>query len=131
YRVTPTAKGCPGAFVDVTVTVKAMPVLTNAPAELSLQICSEEALAFTPVTTIPAATVSWTSTVTGPIDPSSVSATGSGAITDAPVNTGNVSGTVIYHLTPVLNGCAGPSADLVVVVRPLPTATASDRKSVV
>src|SRR5690606_34545682 len=40
YRVTPSANGCPGAFIDVTVTVKAVPVLTNAPAELSLQICS-------------------------------------------------------------------------------------------
>src|SRR5690606_25826975 len=126
YRVTPSANGCPGAFIDVTVTVKAVPVLTNAPAELSLQICSEEALAFTPVTTIPTATVTWTSTITGPIDASSVTAAGSGPITDAPINTGNVSGTVIYHLTPVLNGCPGPGADLVVVVRPQPSATASD-----
>src|SRR5690606_23987949 len=126
YRITPSANGCPGPFVDVTVTVKAVPVLTNAPAELSVQICSGEALSFTPVTTIPAAVVNWTSTIIGPIDPSSVTASGAGPITDIPLNTGNVAATVIYHLIPGLNGCAGPAADFVVVVKPLPSATASD-----
>lgn len=126
YRITPSANGCPGPFVDVTVTVKAVPVLTNAPAELSVQICSGEALSFTPVTTIPAAVVNWTSTIIGPIDPSSVTASGAGPITDIPLNTGNVAATVIYHLIPELNGCAGPAADFVVVVKPLPSATASD-----
>ncbi|NJM26997.1 MAG: hypothetical protein HC859_17525, partial [Bacteroidia bacterium] len=42
------------------------------------------------------------------------------------MNNGNVSGTITYHIIPTFNGCTGQAVDLVVQVRPLPTATASD-----
>jgi PKD repeat protein len=126
YRVTPSANGCPGSFLDVTVTVKPVPVFTNPATDFALQICSGEPLNFLPSTTIAGSTVTWTSSVSGPIDPASVSVGGTGAITDNPVNNGNVSGTVTYRLTPGFNGCNGPGADLVVLVRPLPSATATD-----
>ena len=126
YRITPSANGCLGAFIDVTVTVKPVPVITNNPTDLSQQICSGDALNFLPTTSIGGSTVTWTSTISGPIDALSVSASGSGAITNSPINTGNVSGTVTYHITPSFNSCDGPAVDLVVLVRPLPTATASN-----
>src|SRR5690606_22472967 len=126
YRITPSANGCPGPFVDVTVTVKAVPVLTNAPAELSVQICSGEALSFTPVTTIPAAVVNWTSTIIGPIAPSSVPIGGAVPFAVIPDNTGSVAAAVLNNLNPDLNGCAGPAADFHAGVTRLPSATGAD-----
>ncbi|WP_160143937.1 immunoglobulin domain-containing protein [Chryseolinea soli] len=126
YRITPMANGCPGTPFDVTATVKPVPVMTNPVASLSKQICSIQPLSFVPTSTIAGTTFSWTATITGPIDPSTVTATGAGNITDAPKNTGNVAGTVIYRIVPNNNGCAGTPVDFIVTVNPLPSATATD-----
>ncbi len=126
YSITPSSNGCPGTPIVITVTVKAVPVIMNNPTDFSQQICSGDALNFLPITSIGGSTVTWTSTISGPIDALSVSASGSGPITDSPVNTSNVSGTVTYRIIPGFNGCDGTPVDLVVLVRPLPTATASD-----
>ena len=116
----------PGPPFVVNATVKPVPVMTNLAPTLSQQICSAEALSFVPTSTIGGATYSWNATISGPINAASVTATGAGSITDAPVNTGNVSGTVTYRITPHFNGCIGLPVDLVVTVKPLPSATASD-----
>ena len=100
--------------------------MTNPAPTLSQQICSAEALSFVPTSTIGGATYSWNATISGTINPATVTATGTGSITDAPVNTGNVSGTVTYRITPSFNGCIGLPVDLVVTVKPLPSATASN-----
>jgi hypothetical protein len=126
YRITPTANGCAGSFIDVTVTVKPVPVVTNNPVDLSQQICSGDALNFLPTTSIAGATFTWTTVITGPIDPGSVTASGSSSIVDSPINTSNVPGTVTYNITPSFNGCDGPPVDFVVLVRPLPSATAAN-----
>ncbi len=126
YTITPSANGCPGPPFPVTVTVKPVPVMTNSPVNLSQQICSQDALNFNPAATIPGTTFSWTSSISGPINSASVTATGTGAITDIPENTGNVSGTVSYRITPNFNGCDGLPVDLVVTVRPLPSASGAD-----
>jgi hypothetical protein len=126
YTITPWINGCPGPTYDVIVGVRAVPVMTNPAASLSQQICGSVALNFVPTSTIASATLGWTATISGPIDPASVTLTGSGAITDTPINTGVVSGTVTYHITPTLNGCSGLPVDLVVTVRPLPSATAAN-----
>src|SRR5690606_8721553 len=107
YRITPTAVGCSGTPLHVTVTVKPVPVITNTASELSKQICSSVAINFSPSVNIPGTTFTWTSTLSGPINPASVNASGAGNIGDAPVNTGNVSGIVTYHITPSFNGCNG------------------------
>jgi hypothetical protein len=93
---------------------------------LSQQICSGTALSFVPTATIGTATFSWTSTISGPINPASVTASGTGSITDTPINTGNVDGIVTYRIIPSFNGCDGLPVDLVVTVKPLPSATASN-----
>ena len=126
YTITPSVNGCPGPNFVVNATVKPVPVMTNAAPTLSQQICSGEALSFVPTSTIGGATYSWFSTISGTINPGTVTATGSGPITDAPANTGNVSGTVTYRITPSFNGCFGLPIDLVVTVKPLPSASASN-----
>lgn len=126
YRITPIANGCEGDYLDVTVDVSPVPVFTNDPIDFSLQICSEESLNFLPSSTIVGTTYTWTAIGGGLIDPASITTSGSGAITDTPINTGNVSTTVTYRITPTYNGCSGTPVNLVVTVKPLPSASASD-----
>ena len=126
YTITPSVNGCPGPPFVVNATVKPVPVMTNPAPTLSQQICSGEALNFVPTSTIGGATYSWDATISGPINAATVTTTGTGSITDAPVNTGNVSGTVTYRIRPSFNGCIGLPVDLVVTVKPLPSAAASD-----
>ncbi|MEO5980443.1 MAG: PKD-like domain-containing protein, partial [Chryseolinea sp.] len=125
YTITPTANGCPGPTFPVTVTVKPVPVMTNSPTSLSQQICSTEILSFVPAASIGGATFSWTATISGPINPATITSPGSGNITNAPQNTGNVNGTVTYHIIPSFNSCDGNAMDFVVTVKPLPSASAS------
>ncbi len=124
YTITPSANGCPGPTYNVTATVKPVPVMSNLPASLSQQICSGETLGFIPAANIGGTTFTWSSTIVGTITAASVTGTGSGPITDTPVNIGNLSGTVTYRITPRFNGCNGLPVDLVVTVKPLPSATA-------
>ena len=126
YRITASSNGCPGPSVDVVATVRPVPVVTNTPSSLSQQICSGQALNFVPTASIGGTTFSWTSTVTGPITPASVTSSGTGSITDTPINTGNVDGIVTYRIIPSFNGCDGLPVDFVVTVKPLPSASASD-----
>jgi hypothetical protein len=126
YTITPSANGCTGPTFDVVVTVRPTPVMTNSAPSLSQQICSAESLNFIPTSTIGGTTFNWTSSIAGPIVSGSVTASGSGPITDAPQNNGNVSGTVSYTIIPTVGSCPGTPVTLVVTVRPLPSATASN-----
>jgi hypothetical protein len=126
YTITPSANGCPGPTFNVTATVKPVPVITNPVASYSQQICSAEALNFIPTSTIGGTTFTWASAISGPISAASVTASGSGNITDSPVNTGNITGTVTYTITPNFNGCNGSPVNLVVTVKPSPSASASN-----
>ncbi|MGC1241644.1 MAG: PKD-like domain-containing protein [Chryseosolibacter sp.] len=126
YRITPESNGCPGDPLDVTVTVTPVPVITNNPSDFSKQICSNETLNFLPTSTIGGTTYSWTTTISGPVSAASVTAAGNGTIADTPVNTGNVGGTVTYRIIPTFNGCNGTPVDLVVNVKPSPSASGAD-----
>ncbi|MBL0744322.1 immunoglobulin domain-containing protein [Chryseolinea lacunae] len=126
YRIVPSANGCPGAPFFVTATVKPVPVITNSVSSLSQQICSDIALSFVPTSSIAGTVFNWTGNISGPIDPASVTASSSGSITDAPKNTGNIVGTVVYRIAPQHNGCAGVPVDFIVTVNPLPSASAAD-----
>lgn len=121
YVVTPTANGCVGTSKTVIVTVKPKTKITNTPAQLVASICSGNALNFTPSLSIAGSTYSWTSSISGTITPASVSASGTTAITNAPINSGNQSATVTYAITPSFSSCAGSTVNYVVTVKPLPT----------
>jgi hypothetical protein len=124
YRITPSANVCSGAFLDVTETVNPVPVISNSAPQLQTTICSGTALNFTPSSTITGATYAWTTTVVGSI--SGVSTSGSGPITDTPVNSANTSGTVTYHITPTVGPCSGSIKDYTVTVQPVPSASGTD-----
>ncbi|MBT1712061.1 T9SS type A sorting domain-containing protein [Fulvivirgaceae bacterium PWU5] len=126
YQIIPYSGDCPGVPFDVTVTVKPVPVINNPPTDLTQQLCSAELLSFTPTSAISGVTFAWTSTFTGPIDPASVPVSGSGALSHMPVNTGNAVGIITYVFTPSVGGCTGPTVNLVVHVKPLPSAQADD-----
>ncbi len=125
YRITPSINGCPGNFIDVNVTVNPVPVITNNPTTLIQSTCSGDALNFLPTSTIGGTTYSWTSSIAGSINAGSVTASGSGSITDAPVNIGNSPGAVTYTITPTVGSCSGTPINLVVTIKPRPTVTAS------
>jgi len=125
YTITPSANGCSGTPQNVTFTVSPLAQITNLPASPS--ICSGTALNFTPSLNM-AGTYSWTSSVSGSI--SSISSSGSGSITNTPVNTGNVPGTVTYHITPYNSvSCSGTIKDYTVTVMPVPGAAATGAQS--
>ncbi len=125
YAITPVANGCSGSTITVTVTVNPVPVITDTATQLQTTICSGTALNFTPTSTIGTTSYTWTSTVSGTIT-AGVSASGSSTITDSPVNTGNVAGTVTYRITPSVGSCNGLARDYVVTVQPVPSANGTD-----
>ena len=122
YRITPTANGCSGNFLDVVVTVNPAPVITNSSTSLIQEICSATTLNFLPTSSIGGTTFNWTSSVIGTL--SGVTASGSGPIMDTPVNATNTSAVIIYNIIPLVGSCAGVSTNFVVTVRPVPTASA-------
>ncbi len=128
YTITPYANGCAGAPITATVTIKPVPVLTNSPASFSQQVCSGQPIGFMPLANIGGASTifSWSSVITGTINPASVTSSGSGLINDTPINTGNSQGTIRYTIIPTLNSCSGLPIDLIVTIKPLPSASGID-----
>src|SRR5690606_20781644 len=124
YRITPSADGCTGNFIDIAVTVSPKPVITTPPASFIQSICSSEALTLLPTSTVATTDFNWTSTVIGTL--SGVSANGYGAITDSPVNTTNVAGVIIYTVVPSNGSCAGTEVNYVITVNPIPDIAAAD-----
>jgi hypothetical protein len=124
YVVTPTsAAGCAGASRNIVVTVNPVPVITSSASQLSPSVCSGTALDFTPTSTVTGVGFSWTSSASGFI--SGISASGTGAITNTPVNIGNTNGSVNYSITPAAYGCTGATVSYFVTVMPLPIVNVS------
>ncbi|MCO4813798.1 MAG: hypothetical protein KC454_03750, partial [Flavobacteriales bacterium] len=123
YTVTPTAAGCVGNPIIVNVTVKPIPVITNAP--LTEELCSLGTTAIVPTADVTGTTFTWTAVgssgnVTG------FSGSGSGNISETLTNSGTAVETVTYTVTPVGPGtptCPGTPVDFVVTVNPVPTIT--------
>lgn len=121
YTITPTftnnTVGCPGAPIDIPVTVHPTPVVTVNPR--FEQICSSAATSgVTPNTPVANTTINWTATaalgnLTG------FTATGTGNIPSFTlVNTGNTIDTLIVTLTPSANNCTGDTVQYRVLVIP-------------
>jgi RHS repeat-associated protein len=119
YSVTPTANGCNGTAINVTVTVQPVPQVANLPASTSL--CSGAGFSFTPTATVGGSSLNWTSSISGTINASTVTSSGSSIITNSPQNTSNTAGTVAYAVTPSVNGCTGSTRAYTVTVNPIPT----------
>ena len=107
------------AACNVQVTVNPLPQVTNSP--LSKTICSGTSTSISLFSTVPGTTYQWTSLViSGSVTGNSASGIGTGFIGDILVNTGMVTGSVNYFITPVANGCFGTPVNYVVAVQPLP-----------
>ena len=127
YSVTGTdaITGCT-ATATSTVTVVPLPDINNS--SLNIDICSGQAVAFTPTSTAPGATFAWTF-ATADAGVTGMSASGSGNVNDVLVNSSAAAGIVTYIITPTGAGptfCSSSPAVLAVTVNstpPTPTIT--------
>jgi hypothetical protein len=127
YSVTGTdaITGCT-AIATSTVTVVPLPDINNS--SLNIDICSGQAVAFTPTSTAPGATFAWTF-ATADAGVTGMSASGSGIVNDVLVNSSAAAGIVTYIITPTGAGptfCSSSPAVLAVTVNstpPTPTIT--------
>ncbi len=108
YSVTPTsADGCVGATFTVTVTVKPRP---NIPSSNPPAICTGTSFVFTPTGIVPANTqYTWTVTDNPNVDGESNVLTPTASFTQQLTNRGINQEVVNYIVTPVSDGCEGPS----------------------
>jgi uncharacterized protein (TIGR02145 family) len=121
YTITPSANGCTGIPRTIYAVVYPVPNASSAPPNAT--ICSGQATSFTLSSLVSGTTFSWTAV------PSSGNVTGFSAgagtlIAQTLTNSGNISETVTYTVTPVVPGCPpGPSTAVVATVRPVPLLT--------
>lgn len=121
YTVTPTAAGCPGAPVTVTVNVNPVPNVISTPA--SQTICSGSTTSLALSSSVTGTTFAWSApTQTGA---SGGSAGGGSTIAETLTASGTSTGTVMYTVTPTANGCPGNPITINVSVEPNPTAVAT------
>ncbi|MBX2917529.1 MAG: hypothetical protein KF856_19855, partial [Cyclobacteriaceae bacterium] len=123
------ANGCAGTPIVVVVTVNPASITTSSP--LTVTRCSGVGpLNFTPTFNVAGTTYSWTSSISGTINPASVMANGTSTITDNPINIGSLPGAVTYTFIPTApGGCIGNSFSYTVTVNPEPVGV-NDIKSV-
>lgn len=127
YTITPTANNCPGAAIQVPVTILPIPVLTPQP---DIQVCSTQPVA--PInfaSTVAGTNVSWTNSNTG----IGLPPTGNGNIPgyNAPIHNGPgvLSGQIIVR--PSAAGCFGISDTFNLVVNPQPLVTLNPANSTI
>jgi hypothetical protein len=115
YSVTPSANGCSGTPIDVTVTVMPTAIVI---APDSKDICSGESSNISLTSNPAGATFSWTAAATNVAGASS----GSGSNINQTLTSAN-GGDVVYTITPSFGGCLGTPKNLTVNVKGLPVGT--------
>jgi PKD repeat protein len=128
YTVTPTstAAGCEGDPFTITVTVRPEPLLTIGLTEI---VCSHVAAnrSLSITNGLPGTTYQWAAPDnTGGMTGGTAGGPGaSGPITDVFQNLTGSNQTATYHVIPTSGaGCAGPSRDVVITVKPYPLTSA-------
>lgn len=120
YTVTPTAGGCVGNPINVTIVVNPIPTATAIPS--TQIICSGGVTSISLTSNVSVTSFNWTVVQTG----ASGAANGSGStISQTIVATGTSPGTVTYTVIPSTVTCTGPPLTVIVTVNPKPVATAS------
>ncbi|MES2398087.1 MAG: PKD-like domain-containing protein [Bacteroidota bacterium] len=118
YTIYPTANGCSGASITVSITVNPAPIATATPPAQTF--CSGGTTSIALSSNVTSATFSWTVVQTN--------------VTGATVGTGNsiaqtlnvpgtTSGTAVYSITPTTSSCAGTPISVTVTVNPLDDAS--------
>ncbi|TRX42923.1 PKD-like domain-containing protein [Flavobacterium restrictum] len=120
YSIIPTANGCSGSPITVTIDVTPVPIAKATP---SLQaICSGDTTSFVLSSNLAGATYEWNvvqTNVAGAL-------AGSGlAIVQTLTTITNNTGQVVYTIKPVLNGCYGQPITVTIDVIPVPIANAN------
>ncbi len=119
YTITPTANGCSGAAITVTVTVDPSPVATATP--LSQTICSGSAISIALTSNVSGTTFVWTVAQTGGV----TGGTNGTGLVIADVLTSTTAGTAVYTITPTATNCAGSAITVTVTVNPMDDASFS------
>ena len=115
YVITPTAQGCIGTSVSVTVNVNPTPEFFGTPTQLP--ICSGDSTSIVLTPSLFGTSFSWTVSQNGV----SGASNGSGnTIFQTLETTGNAVGTATYTVTPALNSCFGIPITISAPVNPLP-----------
>lgn len=117
--ITPTANGCSGAPISVTVTVDPTPVATATPS--SQTICSGSTTSISLTSNISGTTFGWAVVQAGGV---SGGANGTGTLI-ADVLTSTTAGTAVYTITPTAATCPGTPVQVTVNVNPMDDATFS------
>lgn len=120
YTVTPTANGCSGNPINVTITVDPIPVLTATP--LNQTICAGAVVPINLTSTVSGTVFSWTVVETGVSGGSN--STGN-SIADTLVATGGGTGTAVYTITATSSGCPAAAITATITVNPDPGSTAT------
>lgn len=118
YYVTASAYGCTSSSAASSVEVNAVPQFTNLPG--SSELCSGSAFSLTPTVSLGSTSVTWTSSISGNINSSTVPSSGSTSISNSPQNTGNTNGTITYAVTANRFGCTN-TKNYTLTVKPVPT----------
>lgn len=126
YSITasgPAPSSCAGTTpYNFVVYVNPVPIITNPSGTQT--ICSSGLASFTPTSSIPGASYTWTTSASSP-SVTGFSATGSGNISETLVNSGTTSESVTYAITaisPAPDSCSSSAPfNFVVTVDPIPT----------
>jgi PKD repeat protein len=115
FTITPIADGCSGPAITAGVTVNPKPVLTSTLTPSA--VCSGTNFSYTPTSSTPGATFSWTRATVAGISNSVGS--GNNSISEVLVNTTLSPVVVTYEVTSSYNGCSGTES-VSVSVNPKP-----------
>ncbi|MBE0646231.1 MAG: hypothetical protein IH596_00435 [Bacteroidales bacterium] len=124
YAVTPKYEGCSGTVVNFPVTVYPTPDLSNSPSSIS--VCNNVSPQVTMTSNVAGTLFTWTCTPSsGNITGWSDVTTPTALIDQTLVNSGYITESVTYHITPEANGCPGQVTDYIIYVYPVPDLTTS------
>ena len=118
YVIVAEANGCLGAPVTVVVTVNPIPNVIVSPASLAQTICSGQATNISFSGAINNTVYSWS--VVSSVGVSGALNASGASINQILTTTGLSQGTVVYEVTPSLNGCPGTPQRITVTVNPVP-----------
>ncbi|RYD91941.1 MAG: hypothetical protein EOP54_21610, partial [Sphingobacteriales bacterium] len=121
YTITPTANGCPGPSAQVTIYVNPRPTFTTTVSPVSQIICSGSNADFIFTSNLLNTSYNWTVVQSGVSGASNNSGT---SISHTLTTTGNVTGTAVYTITPVADGCNGTPQVYTITVNPIPNVVA-------
>jgi len=121
YTITPTANGCAGTPVVITITINPVPFASATPSPST--ICSGATTSIALSSFTAGTTYTWTASNGPGIAGASA---GSGTpISQTLTNSGTVVSTATYTVTPSAAGCLGTTFTVIVNVNPVPTAIAT------